>query len=187
LPSARSNGTRQRNAPGKPAFAECRTLGKVQPSAKVVLCRVPGTRQSKAVGKGGRPDRPHLPSSFAECHAVRHSAKHFLFFLKYLCRVPPNLAPGKEFFYFFLNFFAGCPDLAPGKEFFYFFKILCRVPLTWHPTKIFFIFFLNFFAGCPLIWHLAKASLPGAHDGTRQIIYLFFVFLASFFCGALLQ
>jgi hypothetical protein len=81
LPSARPNGTRQRNAPGKPAFAECRTLGKVQPSAKIVLCRVPGSRQSKAVGKCGRRDRLHLPSSFAECRAVRHSAKHFSFFL----------------------------------------------------------------------------------------------------------
>jgi hypothetical protein len=101
LPSARPHGTRQRNAPGKPTFAECRTLGKVHPSAKIVLCRVPGTRQSKAVGKGGRRDHLHLPSSFAECHAVRHSAKHFLFFFKFLCRVPPNLAPSKDFFIFF--------------------------------------------------------------------------------------
>jgi hypothetical protein len=69
----------------------------------------------------------------------------------------------------------GAPDLAPGKEFFYFIFISLPGALTWHPAKIFFIF-LNFFAWCPLIWHPTKASLPGAHGGTRQFIYLFFVF-----------
>jgi hypothetical protein len=34
LPSVRPSGTRQRNALGKAAFAECRALGKGVPSAK---------------------------------------------------------------------------------------------------------------------------------------------------------
>jgi hypothetical protein len=89
---------------------------------------VPGTRQSKAIGKGGRRDRLHLPSSFAECRAVRHSTKHFLFFFKFLCRVPPNLAPGKDFFYFLKNFFAR-GHTGTGKLF------------------IFFVFFSYFFVG----------------------------------------
>jgi hypothetical protein len=40
--------------------------------------------------------------------------------------------------------------------------------------------FLNFFAGCPMTWHPAKASLPGAQGGTRQI---FLFFLPHFFVG----
>jgi hypothetical protein len=99
----------QRNAPGKPAFAECRTLGKVQPSAKIVLCRVPGTRQSKTVGKGGRRDRLHLPSSFAECHAVRHSAKHFLFFLNFFAGCRLTWHPAKIFLIFFKISLPGAP------------------------------------------------------------------------------
>jgi hypothetical protein len=52
-----------------------------------------------AAGKGGRRDGGHLPSAFAGCHAVRHPAKIFLFFLKkIICRVPPEPAPGKGFF-----------------------------------------------------------------------------------------
>jgi len=45
-----------------------------------------------------------------------------------------------------------------------------------HQAKNFFNFFLNFFAGCPMTWHPAKASLPGAQGGTRQIIFLFLFF-----------
>ena len=41
------------------------------------LCRVLGIRQNFTVGKGGRRDGGHLPSTFAECPAVRHSAKGF--------------------------------------------------------------------------------------------------------------
>jgi len=53
------------------------------------LCRVPGTRQNLAVGKGGRRDGGHLPSAFAECPAVRHSAKGFLFlFFKFFAECP---------------------------------------------------------------------------------------------------
>jgi hypothetical protein len=95
LPSARPSGTRQRNAPGKIAFAECQELGKVQPSAKI------GLRQSQAVGKGGRRDGGLLPSSFTECCAVRHSTKYFFIFLKKIS-LPgaPDLAPDKLFVYF---------------------------------------------------------------------------------------
>jgi hypothetical protein len=52
-----------------------------------------------AASKGGWRDGGHLPSVFTGCHAVRHPAKSFLFFFKkILCRVPPELAPGKGFF-----------------------------------------------------------------------------------------
>ena len=50
-----------------------------------------------------------------------------------------------------------------------------------HPAKNFFIFFY-FFAGCPMTWHSAKASLPGARGGIRQII-IFLFFLPHFFVG----
>jgi hypothetical protein len=117
---------------------------------------VPGTRQSPAFGK----NRP-LPSAghsaakvvdvtVSTCRHPLPSAaplgtrqRIFYFFLKFLCRLPPNLAPGKEIFYFFKNFFAGCP-------------------LTWHPAKaslpgarvapdkFFFCFFAPFFCGALL-------------------------------------
>jgi hypothetical protein len=76
LPGARPGGTRQIKASGKVIFAGCPALGKVQPSAKNSLCRVLGTRQNMAAGKGGRRDG----RAFAGCHAVRHSIKNF--FLK---------------------------------------------------------------------------------------------------------
>jgi hypothetical protein len=82
--------------------------------------------------------------------------------------VPSSLAPGKDFFYFFKNFFAGCR-------------------LTWHPAKVFFYFLKNFFAGCPLTWHPAKAFLPGANLAPGKLFIFYFVFLALFFCEALLQ
>jgi hypothetical protein len=99
-------------APGKPALAEWRALGKVQPSAKIGLCQVSGTRQSQAVDKGGRRDGGHLPSSFAECSTVRDSAKHFFIFFNFFARCPwpdtrqrllcrvPRLAPGKLYIFF---------------------------------------------------------------------------------------
>ena len=46
-----------------------------------------------------------------------------------------------------------------------------------------FLFFFNFFAGCPMTWHPAKASLPGALGGTRQIIFLFLFFDPIFLWG----
>jgi hypothetical protein len=80
-----------------------------------------GTRQTFTVGKGGRRDGGHLPSAFAECPAVWHSAKGFsiLFFKKILCRVSCDLALDKgflpsvkvgtwQFFFVFLpHFFLG--------------------------------------------------------------------------------
>jgi hypothetical protein len=54
----------------------------------------------------------------------------------------PYLAPGKEFFFIFLKFICRVPpNLAPGKDFFIFFKFLCRVPPNLAPGKDFFYFF----------------------------------------------
>ena len=128
--NARPGGTRQRKASDKAAFVGCRALGKFQPSAKIGLCRVPATQQNMAAGKGGRLDGGQRPSAFAGCHAVRHPTKNFFnFFLKFLCRVPHDLAPGK-------GFFAGCPG--------------------WHPANYFFVFvFLTPF----FLWGLATVNI----------------------------
>jgi hypothetical protein len=77
LPSAghsAKSGLRQ-----KLSFAECRTLGKARTSTKVVDVTVCTCR--------------HPLSSVAPL-GTRQSI--FYFFFKFLCRVLPNLAPGKE-------------------------------------------------------------------------------------------
>jgi hypothetical protein len=98
-----------------------------------------------------------------------HPAKIFFIFFKFLCRVPRTWHPAKNL-----------PEKGSAFK-----KLLCRVPPNLAPGKDFLIFLKNFFAGCPLTWHPAKASLPGVHAGTRQIIYLFFVFLTLFFLWGL--
>jgi hypothetical protein len=67
----------------KLSFTECRALGKARLSAKVVDVTVPTCRHP-------------LPSV-----TPLGTRQSIFYFFKYLCRVPPKLAPGKEFFYFF--------------------------------------------------------------------------------------
>ena len=104
----REPDTRQTLAVGKnfplPSAGRSAKIGRRQKK----FCRVPGTRQNLAVGKGGRRDGGHLPLAFAECPAVRHSAKGFFIYLfLILCRVPCGLALSKLFFLFFCPFFLG--------------------------------------------------------------------------------
>ena len=173
---------------------QTRTLG------KWLLCRVPDSRQNLYT-------RHRLPVKTASGHgllcrapAVRHSAKIW-FFLKFLCRVPPDLALGKDLNFFKKNSLPSVSDLALGKEFFFIFKILCRVPLD--GTRQRFNFFLLFLCRVLLWMHSAKRkfkkklkhSLPSAWwlalgkdtlcrvpcPGTRQSFFVFFVFGLQFF------
>jgi hypothetical protein len=77
LPGAGQRGSRQRETPGKAAFAGC------QSSAVGKIYSLPGavTRQNMTVGKVAQREGGHLPSAFARCHAVRHPTKVFYFFL----------------------------------------------------------------------------------------------------------
>ena len=85
----------------KLVFAGCRPLGKIWPPAKVAGLTAASCRQP-------------LPGATP----LGTRQRIFLFFLKFLCRVPHNLAPGK-------GFFAGCPG--------------------WHPANLFFFVFLPHF------------------------------------------
>ena len=89
----------------KLVFAGCRPLGKYM-----------------AAGKGGRLDGASGRHPLPGATPLGTRQRIFLFFFKFLCRVPHDLAPGK-------GFFAGCPG--------------------WHPaTYYYFLFFLTpFFCG----------------------------------------
>ena len=93
--------TRQRIAPGKEFFAECRALG------KGLLCRVPDSRQKR--GTRHRMTRATVFGHVLLCRVpvVRHSAKIYFFLKKFFLPSIIDLALGKD-----LNFF----------------KCLCRVP-----------------------------------------------------------
>ena len=64
-----TTGTRQRSL--------CRVSGtrQIEALGKGDLCRVSGTRQRGALGKGGPGQTTSVAVPFAECLAVRHSAK----------------------------------------------------------------------------------------------------------------
>ena len=96
----------------KLVFAGCRPLGKIWPPAKVAGLTAASGRQ---------------PLPGATLLGTRQ--RIFLFFFKFLCRVPHDLAPGK-------GFFAGCPG--------------------WHPANYyyFFVFFTPFF-----LWGLATVNI----------------------------
>jgi len=51
------------------------------------------------------------------------------------------------------------------------------------PVAFYGKFLLINFAECPLGRHSAKATLPSALYGTRQNIYIFFIFGPNFFLG----
>ena len=70
--------------------------------------------------------------------------QRFVFF-KFLCRVPPDLALGKDLI-FFLNSLPSVLDLALGKEFFFKKNTLPSAPVTALDKGL--IFFYNFFAEC---------------------------------------
>ena len=142
--------------PGAKKFAGCFLSGTRQRNS-LPGARPGGTRQIKASGK----------AAFAGCRALgkfQPSAKIGLYGCRPLGKIwPPAKVAGLTA--------ASCRQPLPG-----------ATPLG--TRQRIFLFFLNFFAGCPMTWHPAKASLPGARGGTRQII-IFFIFLTPFFLWGL--
>ena len=130
---------------------------------QICLCREPDTRQTLAVDKIFP-----LPSAGRSAKIGRRQ--------KILCRVPgtrQNLAVGK----------GGRRDGGHLPSAF------AECPAVRHlgtRQRIFYFYFFKFFAECPVTWHSAKASLPSAKVGTRQINFFLF-FSPHFFSGALVQ
>ena len=93
--------------------------------------------------------------------------KDFLFFLKkILCRVPTRKALGKELLFFLKNFFAECQPNRHSTKCFYFLKK--KLPSASHRALgKRFSFFLNFFAKCQ----------PGRHS--TKIFCFFLNFFAE--------
>ena len=145
LPSAASfaewqtTGTRQR---GTRQRSLCRVSGtrQIEALGKGDLCRAPGTRQRGALGKGGPGQTAYVVVPFAECPAVRHSAKE------------PPLPSAK-------HSAKACHVVGLGSA---------------RATA---------FAECHLRRHSAKAYLPSATDGTRQTVFFFVFFFPIFFWG----
>ena len=139
--------------PGAKKFAGCFLSGTRQRNS-LPGARPGGTRQIKASGK----------AAFAGCRARgKFQRRQKLVFAG--CRPlgkiwPPAKVAGLTV--------ASCRHALPG-----------ATPLGTRQR----IFFLNFFAGCPMTWHPAKASLPGALGGTRQIIIFFLFFDPIFLWG----
>jgi hypothetical protein len=86
---------------------------------------------------------PKLYRFFAGCRAQRHPANNFFIFLKFFAGCLPSWHLAKEFFYFFKKILCRVPpELAPGKGFF-------AGGQVWHPAnyKFFFVFLAPFFSG----------------------------------------
>ena len=125
-------GTRQRTHGkkliGKALFAECLLSGTRQR-----LCRVPRGHSAK---KSDRHGAGPVDGHFAECQPCRHSAKIFLIFFKFLCRVPTRQALGKDFF----SLPSANPEGTRQRAFIFFKKFLCRVPTLQALGKVFLFF-----------------------------------------------
>ena len=130
LPGARPGGTRQIKASGKASFAGCRHSANSSRRQKLVFagCRPLGKiwPPAKVAGLTAASGRQPLPG--ATPLGTRQRI-FLIFFFKFLCRVPHDLAPGK-------GFFAGCPG--------------------WHPANYFFVFvFLTPY----FLWGLATVNI----------------------------
>ena len=125
-------------------FAECKILcrvSKIGYSAKTffaecctqrVLCRVPGTRQQNALGKGLL---CRVPDSRQKRGTRQRMTRVTVFRHALLCRVPAVRHSAKILFYFLKISLPSVPGTR--QRFIYFFKkFLCRVSQIWHSAKI---------------------------------------------------